>query len=110
MARVDNLPEAAKDLLQTGSVIEREFNYQLLNRVTDLPNNELLTALSILKDSELIFERGIFPESTYIFKHALTREVVYKSILSKRKKRLHNDIGSSIEELNHPGFDGDSIV
>jgi len=105
MARVDNLPEAAKDLLQTGSVIEREFNYQLLNRVTDLPNNELLTALSILKDSELIFERGIFPESTYIFKHALTREVVYKSILSKRKKRLHNDIGSSIEELYKNNID-----
>jgi class 3 adenylate cyclase/tetratricopeptide (TPR) repeat protein len=105
VARVDTLPENAKKILQIGSAIEREFNYQLLNRVTDLPENELLTALSALKDSELLFERGIFPESTYIFKHALTREVVYDSILSKSKKRLHNDIGRSIEELYKDNVD-----
>ena len=105
VARVDTLPENAKKILQIGSAIEREFNYQLLNRVTDLPENEVLTALSALKDSELLFERGIFPESTYIFKHALTREVVYDSILSKSKKRLHNDIGRSIEELYKDNVD-----
>ncbi len=30
MARVDTLPEGAKDVLQTGSVIEREFSYELI--------------------------------------------------------------------------------
>jgi class 3 adenylate cyclase len=34
MARVDSLPEAAKEVLQTGSVIEREFSYELIKRVT----------------------------------------------------------------------------
>jgi tetratricopeptide (TPR) repeat protein len=99
MARVDSLPEGVKEVLQIGSAIEREFSYELIMRVTGLLENKLLSALSALKDSELLFERGIFPESTCVFKHALTREVVYGSILDRRKKRLHDDIGNAIEEL-----------
>jgi class 3 adenylate cyclase/tetratricopeptide (TPR) repeat protein len=99
MARVDSLPEGAKEVLQTGSVIEREFSYPLINRVTGLPEKELLSHLSILKDSELLYERGIYPQSNYIFKHAMTREVVYDTILVKRKKRLHEEIGNAIEDL-----------
>ncbi|MFC1857242.1 adenylate/guanylate cyclase domain-containing protein [Thermodesulfobacteriota bacterium] len=99
MARVDTLPEGAKELIQTGSVIEREFEYGLIKQVMGLSEQELLSRLSILKDSELIYERGIYPYTTYIFKHALTRETVYDSILSKKKKKLHEDIGSAIEKL-----------
>jgi tetratricopeptide (TPR) repeat protein len=55
--------------------------------------------LSILKDSELLYERGIYPETTYIFKHALTRDVVYESILTRNQKNLHQKIGNAIEKL-----------
>jgi tetratricopeptide (TPR) repeat protein len=99
MARVDSLPEKAKEVLQRGSVIEREFSYPLISCVTGLPEKELLSYLSTLRDSELLYERGIYPQSNYIFKHALTREVVYDSILAKRKKKLHEEIGNAIEQL-----------
>jgi class 3 adenylate cyclase/tetratricopeptide (TPR) repeat protein len=99
MARVDSLPEGAKEVLQAGSVIEREFSYELIKRVTGTPELELLSHLSVLKDSELLYERGILPQSTHIFKHALTRKVIYDSILSKRKKQLHEEIGNAIEDL-----------
>ena len=99
MARVDSLPEGAKEALQTGSAIEREFTYDLIKRVKGLPEQELLSHLSVLKDSELLYERGIYPETTYIFKHALTRDVVYESILAKKKKNLHEKIGNAVEEL-----------
>jgi class 3 adenylate cyclase/tetratricopeptide (TPR) repeat protein len=99
MARVDSLHEGAKELLQTGSVIEREFSYPLIKRLTGLPEKTLLSHMSALKDSELLYERGIFPQSTYIFKHALTREVVYDSILTRKKKKLHREIGNAIEAL-----------
>ncbi len=99
MARVDSLPDRSKEVLQAGSVIERELNHELIKRITGLPEQELLSYLSILKDSELIYERGIYPKSSYIFKHALTREVVYDSILAKRKKKLHEEIGNAIEQL-----------
>ncbi|MEE9569205.1 MAG: hypothetical protein V3W37_07455, partial [Candidatus Binatia bacterium] len=99
MARVDSLPEVAKEVLQTGSVIEREFGYELIKKVTGLPEQELLSHLSVLKDSELLYERGIFPQSAYIFKHALTQEVAYNSLLVKRRKEIHEKIGRATEEL-----------
>ena len=74
MARVDSLSEGFKSFLQTGSVVGREFNYDLIEMVTGLTEQELLSHLSVLKDSELLYERGIYPQSTYIFKHALTQE------------------------------------
>jgi class 3 adenylate cyclase/tetratricopeptide (TPR) repeat protein len=99
MARVDSLPDATRTVLQTGSVIEREFPYDLIKWVTGLPEQPLLTHLSALKDSELLYERGIYPQTSYIFRHALSREVVYDSILGKKKKELHEEIGKGIEEL-----------
>jgi predicted ATPase/class 3 adenylate cyclase len=99
MARVDSLPEGSRELLQTASVIDREFRHELIKRAADLPEQELLSRLSALRNSELLYERDIYPHSSYVFKHALTREVVYDSLLTKRKKLLHEKIGKVMEEL-----------
>jgi class 3 adenylate cyclase len=99
MARVDHLSEEAKDVLRAGAVIEREFSYDLIQRITGLPEQELLAHLAALQSSELIYERGVYPESSYVFKHALTREVVYNSILSKKRKQLHEKIAGTIEDI-----------
>lgn len=105
LARVDSLPQGAKEVLQTGSVIEREFSHKLIEKITDLSEQQLLSHLSALKDSELLYERGIYPHSTYIFKHALTREVVYDSILTRKRKSLHEEIGKAIEEICKDNLD-----
>ena len=105
MARVDALPDAARRVLQTGSAIEREFSHALIKRVMGIPEQELLSHLSLLKDAELLYERGIYPHSTYIFRHALTREVVYSSILADRKKKLHLGIGDAIEDVYKDNLD-----
>ena len=99
MARVDRLPDAAKAVLQTGSLIEREFSHDLILKAVGLPEPEFLTHVTTLKDAELLYERGIYPRSSYIIGHALTREVVYASILDRRRRELHGQIGTAIEEL-----------
>ena len=99
MARVDSLPEGAKNVLQTGSAIGREFSCELIKRVTGIPTPEMTPHLSVLRDSELLYERGIFPQATYIFRHSLTQEVAYDSLLLKRKQEIHNRVGQAIEEL-----------
>jgi class 3 adenylate cyclase/tetratricopeptide (TPR) repeat protein len=99
MARVDSLPEGAKELLQTGSVIEREFVYELIKVVSGLSEKDLLSRLSVLKEAELLYERGIYPQSTYIFKHALTQVVAYDSLLVSRRQELHRLIRQTIEKL-----------
>ena len=98
-ARIDSLPEGAKEVLQTGAVIEREFSHELIKSVTDLPEQQLLAHLSALKDSELLFERGIYPQSTYIFKHALTQEVAYESLLKQRRREIHDRIAIAVEDV-----------
>jgi tetratricopeptide (TPR) repeat protein len=99
MARVDSLPERAKGLLQAGSVVGREFRHDLINKLIEFPEPELLSHLSVLKDSELLYERGIYPQLTYVFKHALTQDVAYNSLLLKRRKELHQEIGTTIEKM-----------
>jgi len=99
MSRVDCLPETAKRILQTGAVIGREFGQDLIQALLKLPERDLISYLSASKDSELIYESGIFPQSRYIFKHALTQEVTYSSLLSKKRKEIHQQIGKTIESL-----------
>jgi class 3 adenylate cyclase/predicted ATPase len=102
MARVDTLPEAAKGVLQTGSVVGREFSHDLIRRVTGLREQELLSHLSVLKDSELLYERGVYPQSTYIFKHALTQDATYQSLLKSTRQKHHRRIAEVLEK-NFPG-------
>ncbi|MCU0595723.1 MAG: AAA family ATPase [Desulfobacterota bacterium] len=99
MARVDCLPEPARELVQTVSVVQREFSYLLIRIVSGLPEEDLLSLLAVLKESELICERGVSPKSVFAFKHALTREVVYDSILTAKKRSLHERIGQAIETI-----------
>jgi tetratricopeptide (TPR) repeat protein len=99
MSRVDSLPEEIKCLLQSASAVGREFSHNLIKKLTGVAEQELLSHLSALKDSEFIYERGIYPQSTYIFKHALTQEVAYDSLLLKRRKEIHEQIGRAIEAL-----------
>ncbi len=105
MARVDNLPGEAKEVLQVCSVIGREFSYYLIKKVSAQPEKILISNLSALKDAELLYERGIYPQSSHIFKHALTCEVVCGSILTQKKRKLHDGIGNAIEELYRDNID-----
>ena len=72
----------------------------MIQKTTDLSPEELESSLKSLAGAELIYERGIIPDTTYRFKHALTRDVIYESILTENRKRLHERIGCAIEELN----------
>jgi len=99
MARIDSLLEEIKSLLQTASAIGREFSHYLIKKVSGFAEQKLISHLSALRDSELLYERGIYPQSTYVFKHTFTQEVAYNSLLLKRKKEIHEAIGSAIEDL-----------
>ena len=106
MARVDRLSDDTKAVLQAGSAIEREFPHSLIRAVTGLSEEELLTHISTLKEDELLYERGIYPQTSYIFRHALTREVVYESILGRKRKEIHAKIARALEELHKEDLTG----
>jgi tetratricopeptide (TPR) repeat protein len=97
-SRIDRLAAPDKGLLQTLAVIGKEFPLGLIRRVTNMPEDQLQRSLYSLQLAEFIYEQPAFPDLEYTFKHALTLEVAYNSILSERRKSLHERIAASIEE------------
>ena len=61
-ARIDRLPEPQKALLQTASVIGKEFSEHALGAVSDLPEAELRAACASLVRAELPVERELYPQ------------------------------------------------
>jgi tetratricopeptide (TPR) repeat protein len=98
-ARIDRLPPDEKDLLQTLAVIGREFPLALVARVLSTSGDELNPMLSDLQLGEFIYEQPAAGGIEYIFKHALTQEVAYNSILTERRKQIHERAAQAIESL-----------
>jgi class 3 adenylate cyclase/tetratricopeptide (TPR) repeat protein len=98
-ARIDRLPADAKQLLQTLSVIGREFPVSLIRAVLTKSDDELNRMLNDLQFGEFIHEQPTLGDTEFIFKHALTQEVAYNSVLQERRKLLHERIGAAIETL-----------
>ena len=92
MARLDQL-SPIKSIAQTGAAIGREFSYDLLFALVNLPEDKLRETLNQLVDSELLIQRG----QTYIFRHALLQEAAYSSLLHSRRQELHNRIATTLE-------------
>ena len=97
-ARMDQLEDNLKRTMQVASVIGRDFAYRILQTITGM-REELKSHLLNLQGLEFVYEKKLFPELEYIFKHALTQEVAYNSLLLKRRKEIHEKIGTAIEEL-----------
>jgi predicted ATPase len=90
-SRMDRLPAAEKELLQTLPVLGREFSLSLVQQVTLKSKDQLEHVLSQLQGGEFINEQPEVGEVAYSFKHALTQEVTYNSILVDREKRYMNE-------------------
>jgi class 3 adenylate cyclase/tetratricopeptide (TPR) repeat protein len=96
-ARIDRLPPEAKELLQTLAVIGLEFPLALVREVVRLPDDRLDQLLYVLQSGEFIYEQPGTGDIEYNFKHALTHDEAYKSLLTERRKLLHERIGRAIE-------------
>jgi class 3 adenylate cyclase/tetratricopeptide (TPR) repeat protein len=98
MARIDRLPDDHKRLLQTASVLGREFTRELLAATWDRDPSALERLLLDLQSWEFVFEQPT-REARYVFKHALTQDVAYDSLLLGRRQTLHKRAAEAIETL-----------
>jgi class 3 adenylate cyclase/tetratricopeptide (TPR) repeat protein len=100
MARIDRLPEEHKRLLQTASVLGREFSLAPLTQVWGEEEGDLASLLADLKRWEFFYEEPTADEPQYLFKHALTQEAVYQTLLKGRRQSLHEAAGRALENLH----------
>jgi class 3 adenylate cyclase/tetratricopeptide (TPR) repeat protein len=104
-SRIDRLPAAQKQLLQTLAVIGTEFSLKLASQVASKPEEEVISMLSHLEQREFIYERMAAGDIEYTFKHALSHDVAYNSVLVERRKVLHESVGDAIESLYRDNLD-----
>ncbi len=97
-ARIDRLPENHKRLLQTASVLGREFSPTVLSAMLD-ETDPLEGMLAELTRLEFLYQRPAADESLYVFKHALTQEVAYESLLTTSRQALHATAAQVLEQL-----------
>ena len=99
-ARIDRLDEEPKRVLQTASVLGREFAPRLLAAIWDGPG-AVEPHLRELARLEFLFERTTGEDVVYVFKHALTQDVAEATLLPSRRRELHRRAGEALERL-HP--------
>jgi tetratricopeptide (TPR) repeat protein len=98
VARLDRIGAAAKEVAQIGSVLGREFSYELMLLVADRKADQLEAALAHLGEAGLLFCRGTPPHSSYLFKHALVQDAAYGTLLRARRQELHARVAAVLEE------------
>jgi class 3 adenylate cyclase/tetratricopeptide (TPR) repeat protein len=99
-ARIDRLPESAKQVLQTAAVLGREFPERLLRVLADAPDR-LEDDLRELTRREFFEDRSAADEPVYAFKHALTQDVARASLVTAHRRALHRRAGDALVAL-HP--------
>lgn len=98
MARIDQLEEPVKRVLQVAAVIGRDFTFDLVRAVAGA-GDELRASLARLVQLELVREKTIFPIWEFSFKSALVQEVAYRSVLAGRRQEMHERVARAVETL-----------
>ena len=94
-ARVDRISEESNRVLQTASVMGREFQFDALEEFHQ--RQQLLDALTDLQQRELIREKSLVPHRVFTFKHGLIQETVYSSMLMSSRRELHRRLAEWLE-------------
>ena len=125
LARLERLPDAAKQVVQLASVMGRRFTYQRLNAAawSMLDENGLRHERELDQAIRAAISHGIIVQKspdTYAFRHALLGEAVYNDLLPGERIRYHQKIAESLAddhgkgaeaELAHHSFEsGDSAA
>ena len=96
MARLDSLP-TVKEVAQLGSVLGREFDYEMLQALSVIDEPTLQAGLSQLVSHELLYQRGRIPRAKYMFRHALIRDAAYASLLRRTRQQHHQRIAQTLQ-------------
>jgi class 3 adenylate cyclase/tetratricopeptide (TPR) repeat protein len=109
-ARIDQLEEGEKRLLQTAAVIGRRFTRAVLEAVVGRWVEDLDAGLERLTSREFVVTEALYPEVVYGFKHPLTQEVAYGSQLTERRKMIHRTVAEAIAELHGEPLDSQAAL
>jgi predicted ATPase len=97
MARLDRAPRL-REVAQLGSVLGREFSYDMISALAGIEEQMLQSSLGQLVVDELLYQRGRPPRSRYLFKHALIQDAAYQSLLKRTRQQYHQQVAKLLED------------
>ena len=97
MARLDRSPQQ-REVAQLGSVLGREFAYEMIRALIGVDEPVLQSGLGQLVVDELLYQRGRPPRSRYLFKHALIQDAAYQSLLKRTRQQYHQQVAKLLED------------
>ena len=95
--RLETMSEEAVTLLSMASVLGREFDVSVLQRVADLDIDRVLDLVSEGVEHGVVEEAGAL--GSYRFAHILIRETLYEGLTAAKRMRLHRRAGEVLEEM-----------
>jgi tetratricopeptide (TPR) repeat protein len=97
-ARVGRLGHDAERVLSLAAVIGRDFDLDLLARVTRQSEDDLLDVLEAAAAVALVREIGD-TQGRYTFAHALIQHTLYEDLGPTRRARAHRRIAEALEDI-----------
>ncbi|MCA9975812.1 MAG: tetratricopeptide repeat protein, partial [Anaerolineales bacterium] len=96
IARIDQLAQSVKEVVQRAAILGREFDIQLLSYLLrDMPDLH-----EKVYDAERASIWTAVNQLRYLFKHALLRDAAYDMQLKARRRELHRLTAAALEHLH----------
>ncbi|KLO28184.1 protein kinase domain-containing protein [Mycobacterium haemophilum] len=96
--RLEKLSAEVLELLSTAAVIGREFDVQILTRISGLEAAAVLSRLQPALD-ETIVRQTVGEAGRYVFAHGATRDALYDDLPPLRRAQLHIAAGDALEQI-----------
>lgn len=94
--RTEQLSQEARHLLTLASVAGRRFDFSVLQQALHCDEAYLLILMKELIAAHLVVEESA---EQFAFRHALTRQIIYESLLARERTSLHRIIAEALEAL-----------
>jgi len=95
VARVDQLAQVVREVVQTAAILGREFDVQLLSAILQQEH----AIREQVQHAEAAAIWSALSALRYLFKHALLRDAAYQMQLQAQRRQLHRLAAQSIETL-----------
>jgi tetratricopeptide (TPR) repeat protein len=102
MSKIDTLSNINKDVLRVAAVIGHIFDFATLHTLLNITPEDvtLESRLNQLIRLNIISQEGNTQELSYRFNQSLVQEVTYDSLLFARRRQLHLQVASCLEEAH----------
>ena len=93
--RTAQVSKEARHVLTLAAVAGRQFDFTLLQHLTQYDEHQLLLAMKELVTAQLVVEESA---DQFAFRHALTQQAIYTQLLTRERRMLHRTIAETIEQ------------